>query len=795
LERLHPHENGRAPAAPATGDGGGGLDLQALLQRALRNWYLFVLFLLLGYLGARLYLRYTPERYWISGKVFIRGDGESTPSSDQLIRQELGMQEVHNKENDIQLLKSRGLMEQVVEDLDLNVNYLGEGRLTKTDFYGRRLSPVRVAWHQLPAERNSAMFKIRPLDARTYEMSTDDWRQVYPYGERVSNRFGAFIIVPDSTAVDPKDEILINIVRPKQLAANLAGQVAVYRIGQSDLLEIGIASTVPKKGADIIERLAALYDRQNMAENSRRSMQALAFVDDRLDYLNGELTEVELQAEDFIVSNDIIGGPERGLEAYLEEMRNNDLLLAELRSNLQVLQATETALARPVDEFNLVPFDPSVSHLSLNTLLSEYHEGMLERERLLITARPNNPTVRALEDKLDKLRRNIDRGIAGARAEINEKIADLKRENNRILATIRTLPGKERGLVGIAREQKVKEQLYLYLLQKREETALTQASATSSVRLVESPVVSGSPISPKPLQVYGIGLLLGLLLPLGFIAGRELLDDAVYTPDQIRAATAAPFLGSISGARVKTPIVVSSDSRSVVAEMFRLLRTNLHFLAAGERQQVILITSSMSGEGKSFVTVNLGISLALSGKRVCLLGMDLRRPTLASYLPGGGGDDDDDALGVSTYLAGDLPVEAFIRASGLHPHLDFIGSGPLPPNPGELLLSERRGKLFEELRLRYDAILVDTSPVGSVADALLLGEQVDLTLYIVRSGYTKRRQLRLIEDIFQDKKLGKMAVVLNGVNPAQSRGYEYGYGYTYESYQSKPAGKGKKYSS
>jgi capsular exopolysaccharide synthesis family protein len=336
------------------------------------------------------------------------------------------------------------------------------------------------------------------------------------------------------------------------------------------------------------------------------------------------------------------------------------------------------------------------------------------------------------------------------------------------------------------RQQQIKEQLFLLLFQKREEAALAVAAKTGNSRLLNEPVNNG-PVSPNKQKIYLTWVLLGLVIPSGIIFLREFLDQYIYSEKQIRRGTKAPFLGAIGQAMGDSPLVIKKGSRSSVAEMFRLVRTNLQFMSAGGNTQVYMISSSFSGEGKSFVTINLGISISLTGRRVILLGLDMRKPKLSRYLMGKLSEK-----GVSNFMVDErASLENLIQPVPGFEQLYFLDCGPVPPNPAELIGSKRTYQLFEYLRKNFDIILADTAPLGLVADAFLLNDHVDQAIIVTRFGVTHKNHLSLVEDIYQNKKLPKLGVLLNGVKAVKGHGNSYGYGYGYsygyyeEDYQKK----------
>jgi len=374
---------------------------------------------------------------------------------------------------------------------------------------------------------------------------------------------------------------------------------------------------------------------------------------------------------------------------------------------------------------------------------------------------------------------NIRLAIETMQENLNNQLVTIQDRIQPLEERIDRVPSNERQLLQIMRQQQIKEQLFLFLLQKREETALSVAAQTADARVLDRPTRRGR-VSPVPMRIYAIACVLGMGLPIGLISLRVLLDNKIRNRDDLEALTQIPFLGSIAQSKKKETIVVKKGSRSAIAEMFRLLRTNLLFNAAGVASKVMLVTSSVSGEGKTFISINLGSSLALSGKKVILVGLDLRKPKLSQYLTG-----TKEHRGITNYLVGkDIGLDELIQQVPEYDNLFFLPCGPLPPNPAELLMTEKLQQALRDLKDEFDYVILDTSPVGLVTDALLLEDQVDQSIVVARTDFTTHNLVRMLNEVYQDQKLPRMGIVLNGVTAKQGYGYgkSYGYGYGYGYY-------------
>lgn len=773
MEQLNPasepHSNG--VVKEPTGNANDGIDILAILKRVARLWYLFVLFGALGYAGAWLYLRYTPELYRVTSSMLIE-----TSEEDMAILNVVGGMAPQGPflklANEIQVLKSTPLMERVVEELNIDIEMMYEGRVLNKELYARESRPFYVAAYNPEPFAYNKVFRLQPIDSNRFNFIAGE-RSVgeYTFGQVFQNNFGSFLFIRDSINAPFNREVLLRFRNPEDVAIQYASKVGVWGRKETELINIGINEEIPQKGVDIITALIKAYDSSIIEEKNEVATKTLEFIYDRIDYIVEDLITVEKEAEDYIIEEDIIGGVQGEVGYQVGQLRSNDQQLLQLQMEMDYLNDVDNFLRKKPNQFGLVPYNMAFENVNVTGMIDQYNKMLLEKERIGFSATRLNPTMQMIDSQMVILKTAIFEAIDSSKSDIRQLADSLNQRNERIITEMRELPGKQRGLTEIERQQSVIERLYLYLLEKREETALSQAIAVSNVRIVEPPRSQGV-VSPDPIQIYAIGLVAGLFLPLLFVVGIELLDDTVKSPDQIKSRTGIPFLGAIGFAKTKGNVVVESSSRSPIVEMFRLLRTNLQFLSAGDKNQVILITSSMSGEGKSFITINLGISLAMSGKRVLLAGMDLRKPKLEKYLRENGL-----TTGISNFLAEDVPVESLIQPSGQQKNLDFIASGPIPPNPAELLLNGRLEHLFKVLRRRYDYILIDTPPVGFITDALLINPYIDSTLYLVRYGKTKKAQLQIPDDIYREHKLKNMAIVFNGVKASSSAYHGHGYGY------------------
>ncbi len=740
----------------------------------LRFWYLYVISIGFAVTLAWLKIRYSIPIYAVGSTLLIKDENtKSAGFSQEAVFQDLGLMQSGPKLlNEIQILKSRQIMESVVRKLGLDVEYYTVGRVITSELYPA--GPIRATLHAVTEEGYNIPFLIKVLDDQHFNLTVRNQLSKHQFGENVQLPEGNFTFLLNG----PTSEIYeyqVVFRRPAEVAPGYVGGLSINTVSNyASVLELSYRTPVPKKGIDILDTLVAVYNAAAINDKNKVGINTVQFIDDRLKILGQELSGVEGTLETYKKKNDIPTEISSSVETLISQVSEYDKEQSELEVQKSILAALATYFSSQLTQFEPAPINLLPANTQVATLVSRYNELVLERGRMLRSATADNPVVQNLTVQITTLRSSILETIRSTQQDLETGLTKIRNKNNIFRSKISTIPTRERGLIVIKRQQTIKENLYLYLLQKREETALTLAVAAPNSRVVDPAINKGGPISPNTRSIYMTALLIGLLIPSLLVYLKFLLTNTVQSTGEITAATRVPLLGAIGYKKNTEPIVVQKNSRSAMAEMFRLLRTNLQFIAAGQNNQVILVTSSISGEGKSFVALNLGITLAMGDKKTVIIELDLRKPKLIRYLTKEPAEN-----GITSYLIGHLPAEQLVQQSLVHPNLYYIASGPIPPNPAELLLTDALQRLIEQLRLEYDYILLDTPPVGMVADALLIGKLVDSSLYIVRYAYSNRSSLSFIEELYREEKLPRMSIIFNGVKVSGSYGQQYGYGYGY----------------
>lgn len=745
----------------------------------LRFWYLYVLCLLLAWLYAWTKIRYTVPVYQVKGTILIK-DEESKGSgiSEESIFEDLGLMKGGiSIQNEMEILKSRPLMESVIRNLHLDVEYYSVGQVRTSEMYTSTI--INATLHEVSENGYGVPFVISVRDTQNFILKIGERQANCQFGQMIQIPEGRFIFTLMNKNHVPEDDYQMVFRKPEDAAIGYVGGLSVATLERgASIVSLTYKHPVPQKGIDIINQLVEAYNKLTVEDKNTVGKNTVQFIDERLEYLTKELSGVEGDLEQYKKGNGIPTEIASTVESMVGQMSDYDKQLATLEVQKVILEGLQQYLQNQLTKYEPAPINLLPENNQVAGLVSRYNDLVVERSRLLRNATTENPVVQNLTTQIDLMRNSILETVQNTNREFDLTLARVRGKNDFFQGKLRTIPTKERGLIEIKRQQGIKEALFLYLLQKREETALSLAVAIPNSKVVDPPILTGGPISPNTRSIYITALFIGLMIPSLLIYLKYLLTNTVQSESDITQATNTPFLAAIAHSPNKEQIVVKKGSRSAMAEMFRLLRTNLQFLGAGKGNQVILVTSTVSGEGKSFVTLNLGITLALADKKTIIVELDLRKPKLVRYLT-----KHPAPTGLSNYLIGKMDYKDLVRQSDAHDNLWYIGSGPTPPNPAELILTDQMTDLLEKLKKDFDYILVDTPPVGMVADAFLLGNHADSSIYVVRQGYTYKGSIGYIDEIKNEGKLPGMAIVFNGVKAQGSYSYgygqKYGYGYGY----------------
>jgi capsular exopolysaccharide synthesis family protein len=759
-----------------------GVDIIQTVKEYLRYWPWFILSSIVFVIGSYLYVRYTSEIYETAAKIKILDEGGSLnlPMEDLLFNNSNV-----NLENEIEILTSYRILEKVVEELRLNNVFYEEGDIQTSQLDTLPFSYQEItSVDSLPAVGNFKV-KVTPSAFEIYNLQTDS-TTLFPNHDTSLVRHGLpFQIKTESPeqlrlCLDKQYNVYIQSIKGAVL--NLKGSLEVSSVGKkSDILQLSMKGESISRSERILNAVIRAFNEDGIQDRQLISKRTLAFIDERFIYLSEELDSIESGKKEFKQNNNLVY-IEADTEVSLQKRAQTDEEVFRVENQLALSQLLEDAINEPASKNELLPANFGLESRAINTLIGNYNTALLDNEKTLISGGVNNPIVRQLQLQLVDLRANIDNSLNAYKNQLQLSQRQLRSRDKKVKSEVYNLPQKEQLLRAINRQQKIKESLFLLLLQKREEASISLAVTEPSIKIVEYALSGSKPISPRPNIVYLGGLLVGLLLPFGILYVVFLLDNKIHGKDDItKAISDAPIVGEIPIIKDGTNTIFSNpNDRSVLAESFRILSSNVNYLlppSEDGKGSIIYTTSSIKGEGKTFISLNLSLALTSLNKKVLLIGADLRNPQLHIYL----GIDKEQA-GLSNHLHTDDDWKDFlIKGFKEHPNHDTLISGVIPPNPPHLLTNGRFETLLEEASTQYDYIIVDTAPTISVTDTLLISKFADATVYVTRANYTEKNLLEHANALAKNKKLKNMAYVINqvGASIGSKYGYNYGYGYGY----------------
>jgi tyrosine-protein kinase Etk/Wzc len=666
-----------------------------------------------------------------------------------------------------------------VKALGLQKSYFVEGNVKTTNIYKEQ--PFDVEILSLKDSLGSFALRIKLNESRTFTIN-ESTKEIY-FGETFQTINGTFRLMPRESAYSSSEykNFLFLYNSAENAAKGYTGGLVVKPANdQSTVLALSYVTENPKLGSDIVNQLVIEYNTAAIEDKNEINRKILGFINDRLGLVERQLQNVESDLMDYKTRRQVIDLKTQS-EMYFGSMSELDKTIIDQEIKLQVAVLMEDYINQPKNRFALVPSTLGLEDPTLMELVTAYNKLAGERLTELQTgATVNNPVIKNLETDIEEARIRILKNLANIKAAYTNGITTLRTQSNALKREITAIPEKEQLGREKARQQEIKQNLYLYLLQKREESEIAQASVISNSRVIDKALPTFNRVKPIPMRVYSIALLVGLILPIVIIYLLDLANEKVTTRADVLKVTDAPVMAEVGHSEQENVLIFPQKSRGIVAEQFRILRSNLRFLLGDKFDKaVIMVTSSFSGEGKSFISTNLGATLAISGKKTVILEFDLRKPKIVSGL------GMQRSQGLTNYLVGAISKEEMVVKVPQIDDLYVIPCGPVPPNPSEILLTHRIGELFEWLKEEFDMIVIDTAPVGLVSDALTLSQYADSTLYIIRQRYTFKKQLYFIDDLYRQRKLPRLGLLVNDVITKGLKGYygygggKYGYGYGY----------------
>ena len=769
-------------------------DLKAEIFKYLTHWKWIVLGLLIGGLVAYLYNRYTIPKYRTEATLVIVNEEENTAlSAMPTVGGSILSLNSDGLDNQIEKLKSKSLIESVVDELNHNISYFIEGNVIKVEAY--KNSPVVIEFITPDSiiNKQRANLFISPVSDTEFRLveESKSYDKTHKIGEVINFEGAKFTILPRSGNEEGEfrntKTVNILIQSVPDVAREYLSRIQILTKGQAkDMLALSMVHPSSEKSEDFLNKLMERFneegikDKQEVAENTTR------FIQDRLEMITTELDSVEGGIADFKRENRMMDvGSTAGM--YQSQYTAAEQEIFNLETQLALIGSVEELL-RNQGNYELLP-EAGISEGGISGLTSSYNALVLERNLYLKNATPQNSVVQAITDQLDSLKQNLFESISSTRRSINVQIGELNQRENRAQGQFSNFPGLEKGMRSIERQQQIKEQLYLFLLQRREEAAISFAATASVARVVDPAYTIQEPVDPKPWLILVGGFLIGLIIPILIIFIKNFLDTKVHHKGDLNPLTKTiPFLGELPRIKSDQNELIGINDRSPLAEAFRILRTNLAYLIQNkgkERGEIIFVTSTIKGEGKTFVSTNLARTLSSTNKKILLIGADIRNPKLHKY-----SDRAMEDKGLSDYLHNyEVEMEDIIVPTNKNDiAVDIIMSGAIPPNPAELFMSDRMGDLLKKASELYDFVIVDTAPTMIVTDTLLISPLADTTLYIVRAEHTDKKLLDFPKELKQQGKLKGVAVVLNDIDYSKfsygaNYGYSYGYGYGYSADQ------------
>ncbi len=746
-----------------------------ILHLILSNWYWFVISIVLCSLVAWLYLFNTSPVYMRTATVLVKDSRKGSSAEFTAFSDIVGGIGRRSVDNEVYIFQSRRLMEQVVKKYDLMTRYTTSDRIRTTDMYGRVPMLVKFVDND-PSVKGS--FKYHIANNRIYvdNFENNAFSTVVLPGDTVATPLGRIVMIPTPYAQSNGD-LEITVSRN-----TLNNTVEAYRkrlkceitSKQTSVITISMADVVPKRSEDVINGIIDAYNADAIEDKRAISDLTKEFIDERLILLGEELNLADSDIATFKKRNQLYNLQSQSMlgAQEIQDLKKQEL---SLEGNIEMAKYILEYIQNNKTELSLIPASTvamSGASSALSSQIEDYNRNLLEYKRLLNSSSESNPLLVELGSQVAEVRSTIISSLESHISGLELQASHINREHRKANARLDETPTKEKELLSKTRQQKVKEELYIYLLTKLEENALMGATAESNARVIDFAYGTDRPISPNRAMIYLVAIMLGAIIPFAILYLREILNNTVRSHRDIEETISAPYLGDIPHIEDKGTTVaqVKKDGRDALSESFRMLRTNLSFMSVNRDVKVIMITSSIPHSGKTFVSTNLAATIAASGKRVLLIDMDLRRRTLTKSM-----GHRNDRRGLTTLLTGNInSVADAISESGIISGLDIIFAGPQPPNPTEMLMSTQLDSLINELRDRYDYIIIDSVPAMAVADAMIIDRLVDLTIYVIRHGNLDRSQLGDIEQLYQSKRLHNMCIVFNGV--AYTR---HGYGYSY----------------
>lgn len=753
------------------------INIREEIEKYLAQWYWFLICAVAFLSMAFFYLRYSTPIYKSTTTILVKDDRKGGMANELAAFSELGILTgaKSNVDNEIEIIKSRTLIERTIKDLHLNIKYFNRGRVKDGELYGKLPFKVFFSNYNQDFYSLSTSFLIVKIDNTKYSLFDSNDKKIgdFNFGKTIKLGFSDLVVVNQGfNKNNNNSSIVIQLSPLKNLIESFSSRLVVSALSKNtSVIELSITDPTKIRAEEFLDRLVVNYNKDAIADKNFISKSTSDFIDQRLILISKELEVVESDEESFKKKNKLTDIPSEAI-LFIENASEYEKKVVENEMQVKVVEAMSEYINDSKNE--TIPATVITSESGTSDFINQYNELVLQRKNLVDGgAEPQNKSLLLLDIQIDEIKKNINTSLKSLKKSLQIKSRDLNRQGAILDSKISKIPGQEKEFRGLSRQQNIKQALYLYLLQKREEAAISLAITSANAKVVDPAISSINPVSPNKKIIFLGSLLLGLLLPFSVIYINDLLDTKIKSRLDIDKYTSIPFLGDVPKSLTSNEMI-ESNSRSSTAEALRIIRTNVEFLFNNKKDKTaktIFVTSTFPKEGKTFLSVNIAATIALSGKKVLLIGMDVRNPKLDEYIQ-------VPTKGLTNYLTSKSKnISEYIFKQENFENFYVLPSGVIPPNPAELLMSNNVNELFEELKQTYDYIIVDTAPVGLVTDTFIIANHADCFLYVVRANMLDKRMLKIPEELYSEKKLPNMAIILNDTET--KKGYGYGYGYSY----------------
>lgn len=759
------------------------------IKQYTKYWYLFVLGIMIALGCAYVYLRYAERTYNTSSTIIVKDESKGGGAAELAAFSELSYFQnafSDNMESELVILQSKTLIAQAVKNLDLNVRYFFDGNIKTSELY--EYVPFKVKYLSIKdtLEQLPPQLDITVANDESFELSYKGGSNAtHQFGDVLNLSFGSITVLPNQINsedfrkyLDKKINVTYTSVEAE--SAKYQSLLNVNSSGiKSEVVNLSIESPIPARAEDFINQLVYVYNQDAINDKSLIAKKTSKFIDSRLAIITKELDSVESNKEYFKSSNRLTD-IDAEAQIVLQSVNEFDKRQVDTSTQLEIVNSMVEYMEE-AESGELLPSSIGAVAPEVTPSVNTYNQLILERNNMLQNATGEHPVVKNLNAEISQLQSTIVSSLKSQQQNYKMALRDLNYQESKLNSKLSRVPTQEKMFRGIVRQQNIKEQLYLFLLQQREETNISLAVTSAKAKVVDPAFSGKTPVAPKKSFIYLIAFVLGLLLPFLAIYIYNLLDTKIANRRDVeKGAKGAQIIGEIPRLRRNEDDLVKDNDHSILAESFRILRTNLQYLLVNKKESIgknkrIFVTSTIKGEGKTFVAFNLALTLAATGKKVVLIGADIRNPQLQRYLP----SKHKSNQGLTEYIVDkSIKIDDIANQSDFNPNLDLILSGAIPPNPAELLMNTRVGEFFEEVTPMYDYVIVDTAPSMLVTDTMILNEYTQTTLYVIRAGYTDKKLLEFPQDAIKENRLSNVSFVLNNVRMSNF-GYGNKYGYTY----------------